>query len=99
MKRNTIYKIALSLVLLMALQSCFVAREYQRPEVVKEESFRTDRLPEDSVSLADLSWAELFTDPILAGHIRNGLENNIDIRIALQHIISAEAYFRQGKAG
>lgn len=99
MKRNTIYKIALSPVLLIALQSCFVAKEYRRPEVVNEASYRTDQLPEDSVSLAEVSWEELFTDPYLEEHIREGLENNIDIRIALQNIISAEAYYRQAKAG
>src|SRR5690606_15468958 len=32
-------------------------------------------------------------------HIREALDNNQDIRIALQQIVSAEAYLKQGKAG
>jgi multidrug efflux system outer membrane protein len=32
-------------------------------------------------------------------YIEDGLENNIDIRVALQQIIAAEAYYKQGKAG
>lgn len=99
MKRNTIYKIALAPALLLALQSCFVAREYERPQAVDQEQYRTDQLPEDSVTIAGLSWQELFTDDTLAAHIEEGLENNMDIRIALQRIVAAEAYFKQGKTG
>lgn len=94
-------KIFLILSLPLILNSCFVARDYQRPEVeeISEELFRTDNLPQDSLSIAELSWRELFTDPVLISHIERGLENNLDIRIALQQIIAAEAYVKQGRAG
>jgi NodT family efflux transporter outer membrane factor (OMF) lipoprotein len=46
-----------------------------------------------------ISWRELFTDPILQGYIDEGLQNNIDIRKAIQQILIAEAYLKQGKAG
>jgi multidrug efflux system outer membrane protein len=98
MKRNTIYKLIFAPVMLFSLQSCFVARDYQRPEVVNEAYFRTDLLPEDSITMAEVSWKELFTDPVLRGHIEKGLENNLDIRIALQQIEAANAYYKQGKA-
>src|SRR5690554_2696394 len=98
MKRNTIYKLIFAPVMLFSLQSCFVARDYQRPEVVNEAYFRTDLLPEDSITMAEVSWKELFTDPVLRGHIEKGLENNLDIRIALQQIEAAKAYYKQGKA-
>src|SRR5690606_3981100 len=98
MKRNTIYKLIFVPVMLFSLQSCFVARDYQRPEVVNEAYFRTDLLPEDSITMAEVSWKELFTDPVLRGHIEKGLENNLDIRIALQQIEAANAYYKQGKA-
>jgi len=55
-------------------------------------------LPQDSTSIANVSWKEIFTDPILQKHISKALENNLDIRIALQNINSAEAYLRQSKA-
>lgn len=99
MKRNTIYKLIFAPVLLVSLQSCFVARDYQRPEVVNEAYFRTDQLPEDSITMAEVSWRSLFTDPVLIGHIEQGLENNLDIRIALQQIAAANAYYKQGRAG
>ena len=99
MKKNSIYKFVLVPALLLSLQSCFVAKDYTRPQVVEEEYFRTDLLPQDSLTLADVSWRELFTDPILVDYIEEGLQNNIDIRVALQQIEAAEAYMRQGKAG
>ncbi|WP_051285421.1 efflux transporter outer membrane subunit [Aequorivita capsosiphonis] len=91
--------VALTLVFL-SLQSCFVAKEYTRPEtVVESQNFRTDQLPQDSLSMATMSWKEIFTDPILQNYIEEGLNNNMDIRIALQQIAIAEAYVKQGKAG
>ena len=100
MKKNNLFRfVAAAPVMLLALQSCFVAKQYTRPEVVNNEYFRTDSLAQDSTTLADVSWRELFTDPILVAHIEKGLDNNIDIRIGLQQIVAARAYFMQGKAG
>ena len=84
----------------LSLQSCFVAKNYVRPDnVVESKQFRTDNLPEDSLSMANVSWKQLFTDPILQEYIEEGLANNMDIRIAMQQIAMAEAYVKQGKAG
>lgn len=84
----------------LSLQSCFVAKDYVRPDnIVEADKFRTDRLPQDSLSMANLSWKEIFTDPVLQNYIEEGLVNNMDIRIAIQQIAIAEAYVRQGKAG
>src|SRR5690554_3474449 len=90
---------ALTLVFL-SLQSCFVAKDYVTPEMdLESQNFRTDQLPQDSLSMATVSWREIFTDPILQNYIEEGLSNNMDIRIALQQIAIAEAYVKQGKAG
>lgn len=96
-----ISKIAIIASLPLLMASCFSAKEYAReeqPELV-EGFFRTDSLPQDSVSMAAVPWEELFTDPLLQGYIAEGLVNNIDIRVAVQQIIAAEAYVKQGKAG
>ncbi|MEO2070096.1 MAG: efflux transporter outer membrane subunit [Zunongwangia sp.] len=99
MKRKINFKTLVFPILILSLQSCFVAKEYERPEVVKEENYRTDNLPQDSITMADVSWKEMFTDPLLQEYISEGLENNIDIRVAMQQILAAEAYLKQGKAG
>ena len=99
MKKNSIYKILILASLPFLLVSCFAAKDYERPQVVNEANYRTDNLPQDSLSMATVSWKEIFTDPILQNYIEEGLKNNIDIRVALQQIRIAEAYVKQGKAG
>lgn len=82
------------------LQGCFVAKTYERPQLEETQNlYRTDALPTDSISMADVSWKELFTDSYLIKYIEEGLQNNIDIRVAIQQLLSAEAYVKQGKAG
>lgn len=85
---------------LFSLQSCFVAKEYSRSEkeIVNEQYFRTDKISQDSLSIATLSWKEIFTDDKLTQYINTALSNNLDIRIAIQNIEVAEAYMKQGKA-
>lgn len=88
------------IVCLSSLHSCFVAKDYERPEEeIDPINFRTDQLPADSVSMSKVSWKQLFTDSILQNHIEEALENNQDIRIALQQIKAANSYYKQGKAG
>lgn len=100
MNYRRIFKITAIAGFAFLMQSCFVAKNYERPELEEAEgTFRTDELPQDSLSMADISWEELFTDPYLQDYIRKGLENNLDIRMAIQQIVSAEAYMKQGKAG
>ena len=99
--KHTMFNKAILLVVVsVTLQSCFVAKDYKQPELVETQNlFRTDNLPTDSVSMADISWKTLFTDSYLSQYIDEGLQNNMDIRMAIQQIIAAEAYLKQGKAG
>lgn len=95
----TIHKIILIFFVSFLVVSCHTRQNYQRAnDVVDEKLFRTDALPKDSLSMANLSWKEIFIDAVLQKHIAKALENNLDIRIALQNIASAEAYLKQSKA-
>lgn len=93
------FKVLLGLTVPFLLQSCFVAKNYERPEVETENLYRTDQISLDSTSLGMVSWKDLFNDPILKGHIDKALANNLDIRVAIQQIAATEAYLKQGKAG
>ncbi|WP_083644020.1 efflux transporter outer membrane subunit [Christiangramia flava] len=92
-------KILITGLAFLSLQSCFVARTYEQPEVVREEYYRTDAFPQDSLNMAEVSWRNMFNDPQLQQYIEEGLEQNIDIRVAIQQVLVAEAYVKQGKAG
>ncbi len=89
------------MVLAMAafFQACSVAKKYQQPQnVVDDNLYRTDRIQTDTANLGYLSWKQLFTDNKLVEYIEQALQNNLDIRIALQQISAAESYLKQGKA-
>ncbi|WP_027137935.1 efflux transporter outer membrane subunit [Gaetbulibacter saemankumensis] len=98
--KNSLIQNALVLtVIVTSLQGCFVAKDYKRPEFEETENlYRTDALSTDSLSMADVSWKDMFTDPYLRQYIEQGLENNIDIRVAIEQMDVAEAYYKQGKA-
>src|SRR5690606_41288141 len=99
MTKRYIPKISFIVVVALTLQGCFVAKDYGRRqlETVSEALYRTDNLPQDSTSMADMSWKSLFTDAALVSHIETGLASNLDIRIALQQIAAANAYYRHGR--
>lgn len=96
---KSITKITVVIASAMVLQSCFVAKKYERPQVKTDGLYRAAQQSADSTSLASLSWDKLFTDPILQQHIKKGIQNNLDMRIAVQTITAAEANLKQGKAG
>nr|WP_315163711.1 efflux transporter outer membrane subunit [uncultured Flavobacterium sp.] len=97
--KNNIYRITLLGVTAILMQSCFVAKDYKRPELKTENLYRNEVVSTDTISLANVAWNNVFTDPILQGYIKKGLENNLDIKIAMQNIAAAEATMKQGKAG
>lgn len=100
MRRQKVYYLLLTGFLCLWFQACFVAREYNRPELEEVPNlYRTDMLPADSASVATLSWRDIFSDTLLTSYIEEGLENNLDIRIAIQRLAAAESYMKQGKAG
>ena len=99
MNRLVTNKLVLVAILPLLLQSCFVAKDYVRPELETESLYRTDNLPQDSISMATVSWKDIFTDSYLDSYIEKGLANNLDVRIALQNIAAAQAYVKQGKMG
>ena len=97
--KRTLYRTGVAVVGAILLQSCFAAKEYKRPDIKAENLYRTEVVAQDTVSMADVAWDRLFTDPVLQGHIKQGLQHNFDIRIAIQNIAAAEAYLKQARAG
>lgn len=97
MRKPYIIKSVLFVAIMTLMQSCFVAKDYEAPKVSTENLFRTEST--DTTSIASVSWDKLFTDTILQQHIKECLQNNLDLKIALQNIEAAEATFKQGKAG
>lgn len=81
------------------LNACGPRQTYQRPDrAVEDQLYRNAAASSDSAGLGQLSWREIFTDPLLQKHILDALANNLDLKSATQNIIAAEAYLKQSKA-
>ena len=93
-----IYKGFAAAFVALILTACAGRKTYERPNVVNEKLFRTDNIPTDSLSSANVSWRNIFTDATLQGHINKALSNNLDVRVAMQNVASAQAYLKQSKA-
>lgn len=83
--------IALCSVATILLAGCGIYKPYSRPEVEVEGLYGESTGRNDTTSIADLSWDELFTDPLLQKLIRQGLDYNADLGIARLRIKEAEA--------
>lgn len=91
--------IIISLVLTaFSLQSCFVAKEYQQPEIEIQDQYRNIETS-DSATLASMPWESLFTDSQLKNLVTEALDSNLDLLMAVERVNAAEAYFKQGKMG
>ena len=93
-----IYKGFAAAFIALTLTACAGRKVYERPNVIDEKLFRVDQVPADSLSSANVSWRNIFTDATLQGHINKALSNNLDVRVAMQNVASAQAYLKQSKA-
>lgn len=89
MIRNIIIITAVSIV----MSGCHIYRVYERPDIasVVDSIYRQPVAVDDTVSLASLSWEQLFTDSHLQELIRYGLDNNTDLSVARLKVEEAEA--------
>ncbi|MCP1995721.1 efflux transporter outer membrane subunit [Flavobacterium sp. HSC-61S13] len=91
-----------TLLLLVGLgswSSCQITRPYTGPKSDLTASFRSPQgIPTDTVNTAAMNWTEMFTDPLLQDFIKEGLANNLDLKIALERIIEARADLRLKKS-
>ncbi len=96
MKTSSIKNILLISGITVLLISCSSTNHYHRNENITNGLYgNTDTTGN---SLANESWENLFNDPVLDSLIAEGLNNNFDLKAAIQRVIAAEAYFNQSKA-
>ena len=90
-------KIYIGLLLLTGLTGCQY-RTYERPEMTQTDSlYQRLMVSGDTASTADLSWQELFTDPLLQQLIETGIAHNTDLSIARLRVKEAEALLTASK--
>ena len=94
-------KIIYMILCMAAMSSCHIYRNYQRPEGLPTDSLYRDTAngpsEEDSLTLGDLPWQEMFRDTLLQDLIRYGLENNTDMQTALLRVDQAKAQLKAAR--
>lgn len=87
------------LALLFTLQSCFVAKQYERPQdaLPTVDLFRKEYQQVDSINMGLIKREDFFTDPILQAYIQTALQENLDINIALENIKASRSYYLQSR--
>jgi multidrug efflux system outer membrane protein len=76
----------------LAAAGCNVGPNYERPLVKSPDSYRAPSPPPaDAISIAERRWADVFTDPELTRLIDVALQNNYDLLLAANRVLSAEA--------
>jgi multidrug efflux system outer membrane protein len=81
----------------VALYSCNTSKHFQR-DTVNTDNLYGKMATNDTVTIANKPWIELFTDSYLQKLIQEGLDHNPDLLIAVQRVYAAEAYLSQSKA-
>ena len=84
MKRTICYPICL-LAALIVLAGCQLGKHYTRPDLDLPATLGS-QTADDSASLADMAWEELYTDTLLQGLIRKTLEYNKDMQMAAARV-------------
>ena len=77
-------------MLAAAIAGCAVGPDYRRPETATPAAYRFEAEP-SADSVADTGWWQVYQDPVLQALIREGLANNLDVRMAAARVDQARA--------
>src|SRR5690606_13286131 len=96
MRQSMFVRSSISIAIALVLAGCSLAPNYEQPESPVPDSFPSYGQSSDIQNVqvaADLGWSEMFRDPRLVALIGIALENNRDMRIAVQRVEEARAQY------
>jgi outer membrane protein, multidrug efflux system len=96
-KINIIKSIWPILLVIIVLTSCKVTENYKRSTLTDNRLYR-DVNTIDTTTIADIPWKQIFSDTLLQSLIQEGIDNNLDLKIAIARIKQAQANLRQSNA-
>jgi len=109
MTENYFKKSFVFLMIVLVLSSCIVTQKYISPGMAVPGNVYRDTTgkplainkvistDEDTISIANLPYAQIFSDTVLQNLITEGIRENLDLKTAIQRINEAFASFRQSK--
>ena len=88
---------AIFILIIAIVTSCKVARPYSPPSDAAYNKLYRDVSNEDTTTIASISWKQMFNDTLLQVLIQEGINNNLDLKVAVARIKSAVANARQSR--
>lgn len=86
------------LVLTAALLSaCSITKKYERPATISTDKLYRDQASADSTTIANMPWQTVFKDEKLNALIQKGLDQNLNLKNAIENIVQANASLVQSK--
>jgi outer membrane protein, multidrug efflux system len=82
---------------LCVFSSCKITKAYQRPSSMADSNLFREGFTSDTTTIAQISWKQLFTDTSLQALIDEGIQNNLDLKIATARIKAATANVKQSR--
>jgi outer membrane protein, multidrug efflux system len=84
-------------ICIIIICSCKITQPYKRPAGAVPDSLYRNTSVNDTNNIATISWKEMFSDTLLTSLIQQGINNNLDLKIAVARMKSAAASFKQSK--
>ena len=81
----------------LLLSGCGIYTKYEPVTSVPDQLYGGEVVAEDTASLGNMDWRELFTDPHLQSLIEQGLQNNTDYQSAELRVEEAQATLMSAK--
>ena len=96
---NRVIKYTAAAVLAFGLTSCGIYKKYELPtdNAVVNDYAKALQAEQDSTTLGNLGWRQVFTDPLLQRYIQTALDNNKDLDNARLNIDIANAQLKGAK--
>ncbi|MFZ0597633.1 MAG: efflux transporter outer membrane subunit, partial [Flavobacterium sp.] len=85
------------MVVAAVLLSACVTKKYERPAAVSTDKLYRDQASADSTTMANMPWQTVFKDDRLKALIQKGLDQNLNLKNAIENIVQARASLRQTK--
>ena len=90
-------KYILMVIAAALLSACSITKKYERPTTLSTDKLYRDEVAADTTTIADMPWQSVFKDEKLNALIQKGLDNNLNLKNAIENIIQAQASLRQSK--
>jgi HAE1 family hydrophobic/amphiphilic exporter-1 len=97
-KSGFVNTVAIILFVSFGASSCQGLNRYKSPETDVAGMYRGVINTEDTTTIADIPWSSYFTDPVLQKLVKEGLQENFDLRTAELRIREAEASLQVAQA-